>query len=199
MCKNISRPFILGIDFLRQNLIDICWTPSGKFGLKNHEVIFIESLETCLSGFSIYTKNQITIPGQHISVLDVKVNPIEENLRKMYNIQPNIILQNEYPTLITIPTGHRVETLKPMQVPYVLINLAKESVSLEKGELLGNLEFVEEDIEKTVTNTAMEIMSVEIEEDQNTEVGEVEKKIITSPTDVEVHQKVNLQDAKITN
>ena len=63
VCKNISRPFILGIDFLRQNLIDICWTPSGKFGLKNYEVIFIESLETCLSVFSIYTKNQITIPG----------------------------------------------------------------------------------------------------------------------------------------
>ena len=34
VCKNISRPFILGIDFLRHNLIDICWTPSGKFGLK---------------------------------------------------------------------------------------------------------------------------------------------------------------------
>ena len=62
-CKNISRPFILGMDFLRQNLIDICWTPSGKFGLKNREVILIESLETCLSGFSIYTKNQVTIPG----------------------------------------------------------------------------------------------------------------------------------------
>ena len=45
----------------------------------------------------------------------------------------------------------------------------------------------------------MEIMNVEIEEGQNTEVGEVEKKFITSPTDVEVHRKVNLQDAKITN
>ena len=199
VCKNISRPFILGIDFLRQNLIDICWTPSGKFGLKNREVILIESLETCLSGFSIYTKNQVTIPGRHISVLDVRVNPTEENVGKMYNIQPNIILQNEYPTLITIPTVHQVETLKPMQVPYVLINLAEESVSLTKGELLGHLELVEEDIEKIVTNTAMEIMSVEIEEDQNTEVGEVEKKFITSPADVEVHRKVNLQDAKITN
>ena len=76
--------------------------------------------------------------------------------------------------------------------------MAEESVPLTKGELLGNLELVEEDIEKIVTNTAMEIMSVEIEEDQNTEVGEVEKKFITSPADVEVHQKVNLQNAKIT-
>ena len=74
-----------------------------------------------------------------------------------------------------------------MQVPYVLINLAKESVSLSMGEVLGNLELVEEDIEKIVTDTAMEMMSAEIEEDQNTEVGEVEEKFITSPTDVEVH------------
>ena len=29
-------------------------------------------------------------------------------------------------------------------------------------------------------------------------MGEVEKKFITSPTDVEVHWKVNLQDAKVT-
>ena len=69
-------------------------------------MILIESLETCLSGFLIYTKNQVTIPGRHISILDVKVNPTEENLGKMYNIQPNIILQNEYPTLITITMVH---------------------------------------------------------------------------------------------
>ena len=54
VCKNISRPFILGIDFLRQNLIDICWTPSGKFGLKNHEIILIESLETYIRTFYLH-------------------------------------------------------------------------------------------------------------------------------------------------
>ena len=198
VCKNISRPFVLGIDFLRQNLIDICWTPSGKFGLKNHEIILIEFFETYLSEFSIHTKSQVKIPGKHIIVLDVKVNPTEEHLGKMYNTQHNIILQNEYPTLVTIPTIHRVETLKPMKVPYVLINLVNESVLLPKGELLGSLEPVEENIKKLITSTSMEMMSMEIEENQNTEVGEVEKKFITSPTDVEVHWKINLHDAKVT-
>ena len=51
VCKNLSRPFILGIDFLRQNLMDTCWTASGKFGLRNHKTILIESLETSLTGF----------------------------------------------------------------------------------------------------------------------------------------------------
>ena len=131
--------------------------------------------------------------------MDVKVNQTEEHLGKMYNIQHNMILQNEYPTLVTIPTIHLVETLKPMQVPYVLINLAKESVTLSEGELLGSLELLEEDIGKIFTNTAMEMMSMEVKENQNTEVVEVEKKFVTSPADVEVHRKVNLQDAKVTN
>ena len=76
--------------------------------------------------------------------------------------------------------------------------MAKESVLLLKGELLGSLEPVEEDIQKIVTSTSMEMMSIEEEENQNTEVVEVEKKFITSPADVEVHQKVNLQDAEVT-
>ena len=44
----------------------------------------------------------------------------------------------------------------------------------------------------------MEMMSIEAEENQNTEVGEVKKKFITSPSDVEVHRRVNLQNAKET-
>ena len=109
-----------------------------------------------------------------------------------------MILQNEYPTLVTIPMIHRVETLKLMKVPYVLINLAEESVLLPKGELLGSLEPVEENRKKIITSTSMEMMNIEIEENQNTEAGEAEKKFITSPADVEVHRKVNLQDAKVT-
>ena len=109
VCKNLSRPFILGIDFLRQHLIDTCWTPSGKFGLRSHKTILIESLETSLSGFLIHTKNHVEIPGRHI-VLNAKVNPTEEHLGRMYNIQHSIMLQNEYPTLVIVPTVHEIET-----------------------------------------------------------------------------------------
>ena len=147
----------------------------------------MESLETSSSGFLIHTKNHDEILGRHIIVLNAKVNPTEENLGRMYNIQHSIILQNEYPTLVTVPTIHKIETLKPMRVPCVLINLAKEGVFLPRGELLGSLEPLEENVQKIVTSTSMEMMNIEAKEDQNTEVGEVEKKFITSPADVEVH------------
>ena len=198
VCKNLSRPFILGIDFLRRHLIDTCWSPYGKFGLRNHKSILIESLETSLSGLWLHTRSHVEIPGRHIIVLDVKVNPTEKHLGQMYNVQQNMILQNEYPALVTVPTVHKIETLKPMRRPYILINFAKENVFLPKGELLGNLEPSEENIQKIVTSTSMEMMSVEEGENQNTEVKEVEKKSITSPADVEIHQKVNLQDAEVT-
>ena len=86
VCKTLSRPFILGINFLRQHLIDTCCTPSGKFGLRSHKTILIESLETSLAGFLIHTRNHIEIPGRHIIVLNAKVNPTEEHLGRMYNI-----------------------------------------------------------------------------------------------------------------
>ena len=109
-----------------------------------------------------------------------------------------MILQNEYPTLITIPTIHRVETLRPMIVPYVLVNLSNDRIFLPKGELLGSLKSMEDNIQKIITSTSMEMMSIKVEKDQNTEVGEVEKEFITSPADVEVHRRVNLQNAKVT-
>ena len=77
-----------------------------------------------------------------------------------------------------------------MRILYILINFAKENVFLSKGELLGNLDPLEENVQKIITCTSMEMMSVEEEENQNTEVGDVEKKFITSPADVEVHRKV---------
>ena len=198
VCKKLTRLFILGIDFLRQHLIDTCWSPNGKFGLRSHKTILIESLETSLSGLLIHTRNHVEIPGRHIIVLNAKVNPTEEHLGQMYNVQRNMILQNEYPTLITVPTVHKIETLEPVKIPYVLINLAKENVFLPRGEWLGSLKALEESIQKIVTSTSMEMMSIEEEENQNTEVGEVKKKFITSPADVEVHQKVNLQNAEVT-
>ena len=126
------------------------------------------------------------------------MNPTKDHLGQMYNIPPNMILQNEYPTLITIPTIHRVETLRPMIVPYVLVNLSNDSIFLLKGELLGSLESMIDNIHKIITSTSMELIFIEAEENQNTEVGEVEKKFITSPADVEVHRRVNLQNAKGT-
>ena len=69
-----------------------------------------------------------------------------------------------------MPIVNKIETLKPIKIPYILINFAKENVFLPKGELLSSLELLEENIQKLVTSTSMEMMSIEEKENQNTEV-----------------------------
>ena len=45
VCKNLTRPCILGIDFLRKHDIFAGWTPKGKFKLITQQEFLVESLE----------------------------------------------------------------------------------------------------------------------------------------------------------
>ena len=45
VCKNLRRPAILGLDFLRKNRIGTTWTEEGKFALQKGEDILVESIE----------------------------------------------------------------------------------------------------------------------------------------------------------
>ena len=45
VCRNLRRPAILGIDFLRKNRLGTTWTEEGKFALQKGEDILVESIE----------------------------------------------------------------------------------------------------------------------------------------------------------
>ena len=47
VCRNLIRPAILGLDFLRQNRIGTTWTPNGTFALQRGEELLVESIEVC--------------------------------------------------------------------------------------------------------------------------------------------------------
>ena len=87
----------------------------------------------------------------------------------------------------------------------VVTNLSNDDVYLFKGEIMGFMQNQSLDISEIVTETSTEPSPIELE-DEDKEVlqnGEVytentEKKFITSPADIEVHRKVELQDADIT-
>ena len=56
VCKDLSRPIILGLDFLRANRIGTNWSNNGKFILNQKNSVLVESLETYITGPRIYTK-----------------------------------------------------------------------------------------------------------------------------------------------
>ena len=62
--------------------------------------------------------------------------------------------------LKSLPNIHRVEPLRPIIVPCVLVNLSNDSIFSPKGELLGSLESMEDNIQKIITSTSMEMMSI---------------------------------------
>ena len=56
VCKNLTRPCILGIDFLRKHGIFAGWTPKGKFKLITQQAFLVESLEVLMDGPMIHNK-----------------------------------------------------------------------------------------------------------------------------------------------
>ena len=191
VCKDLSRPIILGLDFLRANRIGTDWSTTGKFVLHQKNTVLVESLETYITGPRIYTKNHIDIPGRTLAVLNVTVDIRKEHWNKNFYVKANKLLINEYPNLIAIPTIHSVRNAQNPVIPYVLVNLSTDPVYLPKRKLLGQLIPPDDDNTNIIPETVYaDICNINDITDLDQDNVEIEKKFITSPADVEVHRKV---------
>ena len=104
---------------------------------------------------------------------------------------------------------HNVDIYKTENMPLVVINLLADDISLSKGEVMGFMQNQPLDLSEIVTVTSTEPSPILLEEDNDIEAlqGKVEeriseseeKKFITSPADIEVHQKIKLQDANVSD
>ena len=98
---------------------------------------------------------------------------------------------------------HKIE-----DVALVVINFLTDNVYLSKGEIMGFMQSQSLDISEIVTETSTEPSPILLEEDNDIEelkeekrkitLENTEKKFITSPADIDVHRKVELQDAEVT-
>ena len=149
--------------------------------------------------------NSVTLPGRSLIVVCVQSNLEPDQSGQIYEVEPSQCLIEEYPNLCIIPMIHNVDVHKTENVPLVVINLLNDDVYLLKGGIMGFMQNQSLDISEIVTETSTEPSPIELE-DEDKEVlqnGEVytentEKKFITSPANIKVHRKVELQDADIT-
>ena len=102
---------------------------------------------------------------------------------------------------------HNVDVHKTENVSLVVINLSTDDVYHLKGEIMGFMQNQSLDILEIVTETSTEPLPIILEDDDkevlpklNGEVNteNIEKRFITSPANIEVHRKVELQDGDIT-
>ena len=151
--------------------------------------------------------NSIILPGRSLAVVCVSNNLKPDQSGQIYEIEPSQYLNETYPNSCVIPMMHNVDMHKMKNVPFVVVNLSTDDIYLLKGEIMGFMQNQSLDILEIVTEAYTEPSPIILEEDdrelsqkQNGEVNteDKEKRFITSPADIEVHRKVELQDVDIT-
>ena len=226
ICRNLRRPAILGIDFLRKNRLGTTWTEEGKFALQKGDDILVESIEVFFE--DTYPKLKaikcMDIPARSIVVITTRADFQIQDQGKIFEVKPIEEFTFNHPNLITLPIIHKTDTEHRENVPYLLINLSNDDEHILKGEEIAIMEELminsdqiykeadkQENKEQLKSDLKVRKNEIHFEEEINymddelvikscesDEEEEVEKKFITSPADVETQRKVKLQDAYIT-
>ena len=188
VCQNLTRPLILGRDFLMKNHVTVRYSEDGKCILDYHQEELIASLEVANKP-QLITTASVLLPGRTLAVIQVNSNLEPEQSGQIYEIEPNITLSERYPNLYIVPMLHNVDTYTTESVPLVLINFSVDDISFLKGEIMGFLQNQSLDISEIRTETSTEPSPLIMKEDNVTEVlqEQGEKKFITSPADIDVH------------
>ena len=151
--------------------------------------------------------HSVTLPGRTLAIVCIYNNLVSDQSGYIHEIEPSSHLYEKYPNLCVIPMIHNVDVHKTENVPLVVINLSSDEIYLLKGETMGFMQIQSIDISEITTETFTEPSPIIFEDDEkevlDKQEGEVnkdniEKKFITSPTNIEIHRKVELQDADIT-
>ena len=149
----------------------------------------------------------VNLPGRSLAIVCIYNDLDPDQSGQLYEIEPSQNLKEKYSNLCIIPMIHNVDVHKTENIPLVVVNFSTDDVYLSKGETMGFMQNQSLDISEIMTETSTEPSPI-ILEDNDKEVlheqeGEVnkenmEKRFITSPADIEVYRKVELQDADIT-
>ena len=208
VCRNLRRPAILGLDFLRQNRIGTTWTPTGTFALQRGEEVLVESIEVCFENTNpiITAYKHYTVPARSIMIVTAKANMQLQDQGRVFEVNATPSFMDKHPNMITLPVLHKTDQETRENVPYLLINLSMEDEEIEKGEELAKMTVCPYQLNEIETEQTDEEEINNIEEDKIFEQcdmfddkTEVDKKFITSPAQIESQRKIKLQNAPITD
>ena len=122
VCRNLTRPLILGRDFLIQNHVSVRCSKNGRCILDYQQQELIASL-------NVEDKSQLNLtaslilPGRTLAVIQVNNDLEPKQSGQIYEIEPNCFLNEEYPNLYIVPMIHNMDIHKTESVPLVVINL----------------------------------------------------------------------------
>ena len=206
VCRNLTQPLILGRDFLLQHHITVRYAADGKCILDYQQQELVASIDI-EDRPQLNMMHSVTIPGRTLAIVCVCNNLDPHQSGSLYEIEPSNTINEKYPSLCIIPMIHNVDVHRTKHLPLVVINFASDDVYLSKGEIMAFMQIQSLEISEIMTETSTEPSSIIYEDDVNKVLREqegevknenIEKKFVTSPADIEVHRKVELQDANIS-
>ena len=207
VCRNLTRPLILGRDFLLQHHITVHYAADGKCILDYQQQELVASIDI-EDKPQINMAHSVTIPGRTLVTVCVYNNLDPHQSGSLYEIEPSDAINEKYPNLCVIPMIHNVDVHRTEHLPLVVMNFASDDIHFLKGEIMGFIQIQTLEISEIMTETSTEPSSIVYEDDINEALREqegevkkenIEKKFITSPADIEIHRKVELQDADISD
>ena len=138
VCQNLTRPLILGKDFLMKNHITVRYAENGKCILNYQQEEMVATLDITNTP-QLRTSTSVLLPGRTLAVIQVNSELKPEQSGQVYEVQPNEVLSEKYPNIYIVPMIHNVDTYIPDTVPMVIINFSIDDVSISKGEMIGFL------------------------------------------------------------
>ena len=177
VCRNLTRPLILGRDFLLQHHITVHYAVDGRCILdyKQHELVASIDMEDKPQLNMTYS---VTIPGRTLAIICVYNNLDPNQSGSLYEIEPCDILNERYPNLCVIPMIHNVDIHRMEHLPLVVINFASDDIHLSKGETMGFIQIQSIEISEIMTKISAEPSSIIYEDDDKEVLNNQEGKFI---------------------
>ena len=197
----------MGRDFLLQHHITVHYAADGKCILDYQQQELVASIDI-EDKPQLNMTHSVTIPGRTLAIVCVCNNLDPHQSGSLYEIEPSNMINEKYPNLCVIPMIHNVDVHRTEHLPLVVINFAPDDIYLLKGETMGFMQIQSLEISEIMTETSTEPSSIIYEDDINEVLREqegevekenIEKKFITFPANIEVHRKVELQHADISD
>ena len=117
VCRNLTRPLILGRDFLIQNHITVWYADDGKCILdyQQHELLAsIDVEDKPLHNMA----HSVTLPGRSLAIVCIYNNLDPDQSGYIYEIEPSHNLYEKYPNLCVTPMIHNVDVHKTEMYPW---------------------------------------------------------------------------------
>ena len=213
VCQNITRPLILGKDFIRDNCAGVHWMENNTRMLMINLEKLIETPEVLprKTKYTVSIKKAASVPPRSCAVVDVNINTNSKEKVQMildelcqFN-NPNMYMYSLHADL----AKKREDTV----TPYVIINLSStENLYLLKKHVVA---FAEKDntdgevskidnldaaprnwVPEQTRRSFAQFAPIKAETDLH-KVLTTATNFIKSPAEVETHRKVDLKDAPI--